>query len=379
MKNNYYLPGLNGDNRSEYTLQGVNKTDTPKLFLFINNADLFYKKYCNSLDNSMLREKRFIDFETPNRALITHEYDIEVENNFDYSKYYYLFNPISRLSWLKISQDGKRLSIAKECDIKENIYSILKEEIHKILVNFDELWSNRKGFPCFVKLKESKCDNFLITASYYDSIKSDKKEVKSFIFPLMERRIKYDYLSLIGRSSWLYVKSPNNFNVSYNQNINQSFSHYMVDFANSKGDEADPGKIALTIINKAKDDPNKTEDDSVKDVASLILDITVPSSLKTWFMSIYYMSITIMLILLSSLLNELYIFFYDPIFNRENLVDILFVNNNFGSVIMGLIAAIIATRGWLISEETITKYYSIYLTRIVVVILFLYSIIMIIL
>ena len=91
------------------------------------------------------------------------------------------------------------------------------------------------------------------------------------------------------------------------------------------------------------------------------------------------MSITIMLILLSSLLNELYIFFYDPIFNRENLVDILFVNNNFGSVIMGLIAAIIATRGWLISEETITKYYSIYLTRIVVVILILYSIIMIIL
>lgn len=43
---------------------------------------------------------------------------------------------------------------------------------------------------------------------------------------------------------------------------------------------------------------------------------------------------------------------------------------------MGLVAAIITTRSWLISEETITKYYSIYITRIMVIILVLYTIIM---
>lgn len=107
MQNNYYLPGLNENTSNEYSCVQINRTDTPKIFLFISNVDLFCKRYCKSLDSFKLREKRLLDFETPNRALITHEYDVEVDDDFDYTEYYYLFNPIKRLSWLKIAQDGK--------------------------------------------------------------------------------------------------------------------------------------------------------------------------------------------------------------------------------------------------------------------------------
>lgn len=118
MRNNYYLPGLNGDLEYESDAQ-IDKVNTPKIYLFLTDVDSFYKKYCKSLDVFKLREKRLLEFETPNRVLITHEYDVEVEKDFDYSVYYYLFNPTKRLSWLKIAQDGKRLPIAKEKDVKE--------------------------------------------------------------------------------------------------------------------------------------------------------------------------------------------------------------------------------------------------------------------
>ena len=94
------------------------------------------------------------------------------------------------------------MSIAKESDIKKKIYKVLEEELNKASINFDELWNNRKGLPCFIKILKSQYNNFLITASYYDSIKSENKERKSFLSPLMERRIKYDYLPLEGKSSW---------------------------------------------------------------------------------------------------------------------------------------------------------------------------------
>lgn len=117
-------------------------------------------------------------------------------------------------------------------------------------------------------------------------------------------------------------------------------------------------------------------DTYVNDVASLSIDISIPSSLKTWFMSIYYISIVVMSILSLALLNELWLLFWSPIINCKSIVDFLLINNNFGGIIMGLVAAIITTRSWLISEETITKYYSIYITRIMVIILVLYTIIM---
>ena len=36
---------------------------------------MFYNTFCPSLVKYAIREKRFLDFETPNRVQVTHEYD----------------------------------------------------------------------------------------------------------------------------------------------------------------------------------------------------------------------------------------------------------------------------------------------------------------
>lgn len=59
MINEYYLPGLN-DNSQRVSLQSdITNNDTPKIYLFLTNADAFYDKYCRNLDAFKLREKDF--------------------------------------------------------------------------------------------------------------------------------------------------------------------------------------------------------------------------------------------------------------------------------------------------------------------------------
>lgn len=375
MINEYYLPGLN-DNSQRVSLQSdITNNDTPKIYLFLTNADAFYDKYCRNLDAFKLREKRFLDFETPNRALITHEYDIEIsDDNFEYKDYYYLFNPKARLSWLKISQEGKRLSIAGEKVVKSYIKEILQSELSHVSISFDEIWQNKIGLPCFIKLERGQYKNFLLTASYYDSIKQNEPSKpfwgKSIFSPLMERRIKYDYLPLKGKSSWLYIKAPNNFNISIDKENIDPQDVNTIDYANSGKRDADPGKLSLTIINKENFRSLK------RTAVPLNFCITVPLPLKAWFLSIYYIAIAILIMLCITIGNEIWLYFLTPIFNIERPIILLFENKNFGAIIMGMVAAVITTRSWLISEETITRYYSIYLTGIMVLIVILYVFVM---
>lgn len=375
MINEYYLPGLN-DNSQRVSLQSdITNNDTPKIYLFLTNADAFYDKYCRNLDAFKLREKRFLDFETPNRALITHEYDIEIsDDNFEYKDYYYLFNPKARLSWLKISQEGKRLSIAGEKVVKSYIKEILQSELSHVSISFDEIWQNKIGLPCFIKLERGQYKNFLLTASYYDSIKQNEPSKpfwgKSIFSPLMERRIKYDYLPLKGKSSWLYIKAPNNFNISIDKENIEPQDVNTIDYANSGKRDADPGKLSLTIINKENFRSLK------RTAVPLNFCITVPLPLKAWFLSIYYIAIAILIMLCITIGNEIWLYFLTPIFNIERPIILLFENKNFGAIIMGMVAAVLTTRSWLISEETITRYYSIYLTGIMVLIVILYVFVM---
>ena len=375
MINEYYLPGLNDKSQNVSLQNDITNKDTPKIYLFLTNTDAFYDKYCRNLDNFKLREKRFLDFETPNRALITHEYDIEIsDDDFNYQDYYYLFNPRARRSWLKISQEGKRLSVAGEKTVKSYIKEILQSELLQVSISFDEIWKNKIGLPCFIKLEKGQYKNFLLTASYYDSIKENKPLkcffLKSIFSPLMERKIKYDYLPLKGKSSWLYIKAPNNFNISIDKKNIEAQDVNIIDYANSGNIDADPGKLSLTILNK------ESSISLERNVVSLNFCITVPPPLKVWFLSIYDIAIAILIMLCITVGNEIWLYFWTPIFNIERPVMLLFENKNFGSIIMGVVAAVITTRSWLISEETITRYYSIYLTRIIAFILILYVIAM---
>ncbi|MCK9163899.1 MAG: hypothetical protein M0O93_06090 [Bacteroidales bacterium] len=372
MKAKYSLPGLNADNAK--TNKGLDKKKQYgiKVSLFYNNPNSFYREYCENLDNSKIREKRFLEFETPNRAFVTHEYDMEINDDFDYSKYYYLFNPITRLSWLKISQEGKRLSIAGEKETKRIVQDILNEEL-SCLSNpqkeFEDLWERKKGFPCFIKLEDGNCKNFLLSASYYDSLRRDKvyinSSIKDLFYPLLEREIKYEYYPLKMKTSWLYIKAPKDFNIRHNKKKTIFFpDNNKIDYINSEGMEADPDKIALTIKNRKVCDTNDY-------TVTINFDIIVPSSLKVWFLSIYYLSFIALLFLVLNFFNKLLLLFIDPIFLNDPIGKTL-KGNDLGGMVFAIIAAIIATRGWMISEETILRKYSIFISIIMCAIIFFY-------
>ncbi len=90
MKSKFYLPGLNrSSNNAEALSFNLDEVVCPMSHLFFKDTNAFYRKYCESFDDFKLREKRFLDFETPNRTLITHEYDIKIEGTFDYNKFYH--------------------------------------------------------------------------------------------------------------------------------------------------------------------------------------------------------------------------------------------------------------------------------------------------
>jgi hypothetical protein len=240
---------------------------------------------------------------------------------------------------------------------------------------FNEMWQKKKGLPCFIKLENAGYNDFLLTASYYDSIKAKKEQskickIRNYIFsfpsPLLERRIKYEYFPLQEKSSWLYIKSPNNFNVIYNSKGSSPDKgiNYHIDSANSNKEEPDPGKLSLTIINSKS---INTE----KDTVTFSFDIVVPKSLKAWFLGIYYISIGALLMIGFNFLNSIYLikckprYYFDPIGQ-------LFLNKDIRGLILTIIAAIIATRGWLISEETIFRKYSLRITYIMIAIILLY-------
>lgn len=343
-------------------------------YMFYNDTSAFYRTYCDTLDNFKLREKRFLYFETPNRALITHEYDIKLEGPFDYSKFYYLFNPMERLSWLKISQEGKRLSVAGSNSVKDIVNKLLIGELSAIHKNanekFEELWGKKKGLPCFIKLEDIDCKNFLLSASYYDSIQRCEERMKNIVqsifCPLSERRIKYEYFPLYAKSSWLYIKAPNNFNIKLHDYPSFKGENNNIDYANSNNSEADPEKLSLTIINKKS---TTTQEDTV----GFWFDIVVPPSLKTWFIAIYYISLITLGVLLGYFINMAYVSIFNPIWSNDPLHNLILAES-FGGFVLAIIASVIATRGWLISEETILKSYSINLTWIMIFIVIFYII-----
>lgn len=197
---------------------GITQSSHPRIYTFLINPEIFYSKYCPSLVEHAVREKRFLDFETPNRVQVTHEYDIKLPNSFDFKQYYYLFNPYNRLGWLKIRQGIDRITIAKSTEVRKIIIRALSPDLRSFSDSknvMNEIWKLKKGLPCFIKLNNSKNLDFILSTTYYESIKQDKQTKRnrliSFFNPIKERRIRYSYYPLEKSSSWLYIKAPEHF------------------------------------------------------------------------------------------------------------------------------------------------------------------------
>lgn len=371
MRINYYLPGLyqceKSDNRS--SLQ-VDETKYPKIAAFLNDLDTFCRKYCNSLDGYIVREKRFLDFDTPNRAVITHEYDIKIESEgtINESKPYYLFNPIKRLGWLKIYADEERLVVAGEKDVKDSIREALRDELADCDYSFEILWQNKVGLPCFIFLKGAEKELFILTASYYDSLTTNDTRshfFKLLISPLKERDVKYDYLPLRGRSSWLYLKAPDNFDIETNIEDRKT-EDYSIELSGGGNKEPDPDILSLTIIHKKKDA------ETVERIP-IPFSIVLPKTVALWFKIIYWCTVIPALLLLSDVVNTILLKFIKPIIPID--IPVLICNNeHFTEWLLAIVAAVIATRSWMIKEETILKFYSRAITLVLVCMVILYLI-----
>jgi len=342
---------------------------TPLLCKFINFSNDFYREAFNELEICKRREKRLLEFETPNRAKITHEYDVCLEGKKN-ENYCYLFNPQNRLNWLKIKQDGNRIVIASNDIVKSLVREILDVEIKKVIIQendrnsfFDYIWTKYAGFPCFIKLDKTEKENILLEAEYFDSVKSMDKKSSNIFCPFEERRIYYEYEPLRNYSSWLYIRSPKSFNIyvdknkiEYDRNVN------IIDFIDDEvnNQHSDPEIKALTIINNQSDNHDST--------VKLNIDIKIPVSKKVWFSAIYWTSLMVCGILGLNLMNKIWISIFKPLCYTPFIISDLADKIDL-SITISIIAGIITTRGWLISEETIFKRYSKYLTWMLVLLI----------
>lgn len=314
----------------------------------------FCNTYFTTFIDNLTREKRLLDFETPNRFKAVYEYTIN--NKHPESDFYYLFTPSCRLSWLKIFIDEERVSVASKEVVKEKFYSVLKVEIDKILINYigvskddvlTEIYDNLSGLPCFLEFNKVKHLNdisFQIKLEFYDSIKIEFMPAwyKTLFYPLDQNKIQYTYAPIKKNiSSWLYLKSPKNFELYC--------------------DELDKTTIEISDTN----DPEIVSLVWRGGVQIIDILIKVPSSLQKWFLFLYRFIVVFILYFVLSVLDK-----FNALSGFHWYKSICFVNNLFcdleakpiRDISIALAAAIIATRGWLIIEETLLRRISIHYT-----------------
>jgi hypothetical protein len=379
MMKKFYLPGLlsisprdfkgkiDADKKAEFDKIIKEKAHTFRLYEFLYQTNHFYRKNFNTLEKCKIREKRLLAFETPNRCKITHEYDIIVyEKDKDvYNNYNYLFNPINRLNWLKIKQNGKRILIAPNDVIKKMVKSKLEYDLKSFISSskeqdlfFEYIWDLQISYPCFIKIEDISRENFLIEAEYYDSTEeTDKNTKKCYIFA--EREISYKYYPLRNFTSWLYVQAPKDFNLKI-ECLNDEEKINIVEYdKNNKNSDPD---IKTLIIKNLKEADEESYNVEIK------IKIEIPESLKCWFNSIFWLSCTVASLLFIHLVNHIFLI---PHFNFSHWDPIgkIMSNGNFHKVILAIVAGIVTTRGWLISEETILRRYSKGLTFITLVLI----------
>lgn len=325
-----YLATIN-DNPKTYPLFG----------LFLSNQDAFYKNNFSELVSSIVREKRLIMFETPNRAKITHEYDVSIKKISPKKDILFLFLPKKRLSWLKIYIDGRRFVVVESSVVEQAVKDVLKNELQLVANNtledidkvWNKIWKYSNSIPCFIYnnpyiLQESS----IIELEYYDSIHINNKNWCGFLNLIDERLIEYTYSPDKQHNSWLYVKTPEKFVI---QVENEPNTGYEVIY---NGDDTDPEVVSCTIKPNAQSNNN-----SIK----FLIHIRVPLTLKFWYNTLYCISILYLLFLGACIVSRLTTC---PIMSF-----LVKCNDAVLPVGASIIALIIATRGWLVKEETILK------------------------
>lgn len=320
------------------------------LCLFFDDEKAFYQKHCNELAGRIIREKRILEFETPNRVKVTYEYDIEAsKKDVGEKDIVFLFLPDKRKSWLKIYIDGKRLTIPNSDKIKEHLFLIVRNDLEKLKAGletekseeelWDEIWKEKKPIPCFI-YRESLPENFssgIVEIVFYDFLDMDEEHKNKCCRLFDEKHYQYTYPLVARGNSWLYVKAPSRFD------IHVAFSPDNIE----QNEEIDPEISSYTIKRNEGEEKFK-------------ITVKVPQTLRLWYSSLVVLGIVFILCFLGAFISAIYKGLNSNAFSHV-----------YAQVGISIIAAVIATRGWLMNEETVLSRVSKWLTGIVIVIVLL--------
>jgi hypothetical protein len=283
---------------------------------------------------------------------VTFEYDIDAEenknNNNDARKMVFLFLPDKRKSWLKVFFNGKRLTIPSSEKIREELFDIVKKDItllkEKLGLEQEEselwadIWKEKGSIPCFV-YADNSClsETGIAEITFYDFLKPDDSSKSRW--PFDEKYYRYSYPIIAKGNSWLYVKSPNRFDIDISYTIKEV----------EKNPENDP-EICSFIIKGLEN----------TDEVCFSIAVKVPETLKLWYTSLVVLGLLFILVFIAvsviGIVKELNINQFSPVYAQVGI---------------SIIAAIIATRGWLMNEETVLGRVSKWITGIVIFIIIL--------
>lgn len=331
------------------TVLSENRQCFPNIYFLLTETTKFYTEKFPDLQKYIKREKRLVVFETPSRVTIHNEYTIEGMNNQSQS-FHFLFNTRERLSWLKIFLEDKRVSIAS----RAKVISLLKKKLDFELENLAELLHISKddiairlyeasdGKPCFIEFnhKEYKGQqSLLLSITFFDSIRNKTSQYKKrWWSPLQEKLINYNYSTISGNANaWIYFKSPSNFVLSASHNAIEG----QYEASPSNDDEI----TSLVLTPKGE-----------KLSIDFDISINVPQALKVWYNIMLYLAYAGILWGL-----VLIVILYGSI--TDNMIE------TFNNCSFAIIAALIATRGWLMAEEQVMKKISNYYTFIICILI----------
>lgn len=193
------------------------------------------------------------------------------------------------------------------------------------------LYDVSEGDPCFIMYDAPKDGNksIIIELKYYDSVHHDDKQkvFKEKCIPLYEQSIKYRFRALKANcSNWLYVRSPKDFAIE--------LSDYGSEFTLLSSQDEEIKALYRKATNQRCD-------------KEIEINVRVVGSLRKWFLGIYYFATAICVavgMILAIRLLALSISFDVPSFTAESM-------KGFTPVLISMVAAVIATRGWLMHEE----------------------------
>ncbi len=314
------------------------------LRLLYDDEQAFYLNHFNHFTSHVIREKKILIFENPNRMLVNYEYD--VTNLPSEDSPLFVFLPDTKKNWLKVSWEGRRLAISSKEKVSKLIFEYLKKEVVQLIKEmhsegsptqfWDEyLWSKCEHIPCFIEglfsEKEEKTGQLLV--EYYDSFETFQHVGHKYSL-FDERQYGYNYTFETGSSHWLYVKAPDKFQLVINTDDNRATE------IKTNDPEIKAYKISQTTTLQA---------------VIFQICIRVPRTLKWWYGLIAIFGLLYFLAFL--------------------IVSIILVSKGlpmtpvFAQVGISVIAAIIASRGWMMNDETILKKISLIMTAIAIAIL----------